>query len=156
MESIVDCHSWGVMLIHSCVETCQKILVQINRKGKRQNHSIPNTNYSNHMFYCVSLPNANWLSLKGQLIVEESKRAYKVSTLTFMSMQHGEACSYWFWLHFGNITWWKYALRECTLQAEPWDDSITRSLWCHEERDLVPICTVSLVLFLGYFLLHLC
>ena len=76
-------------------------------------------------------------------------------TLTFMPMQRGEACSHWFWFHLGNITWWKYALRECTLQAEPWDDSITRSLWGYEERNLVPICTVRLVLVFGFSLFYL-
>ena len=62
-------------------------------------------------------------------------------------MQCREACSYWFWFHFGNITWWEYAVWECTFQVEPWDDSITRPIRGYEKWNLGTLCKVVTSLF---------
>lgn len=59
-----------------------------------------------------------------------------------MPLQCREACSYWFWFHLGNITWWEYAVWECTFQVEPWDDSITRPIRGNEKWNLGLLCKV--------------
>lgn len=59
-----------------------------------------------------------------------------------MWMQHWKARPYRFWFHTWDIAWGKYALRECTLQAKPWDDSTSWSLWGYEEWNLELICKV--------------
>ena len=69
-------------------------------------------------------------------------------------MQYREACSYWFWFHLGNITWWEYAVWECTFQVEPRDDSITRPIRDYEEWNLGALCKVILLcLILSFYLI---
>ena len=70
------------------------------------------------------------------------------SQLIIMFMQGGKACSYRFWFYTGNFTWWKYAIWKCPLQAEPWDDSITWSIWGYEKWNLVQVCKVREMMLL--------
>lgn len=55
--------------------------------------------------------------------------------------------SYWFWVHIGDITWWKHAFWKCSFQIESWNDPVTWSFRFDEKWYMVTICKVSLVKF---------
>ena len=60
-------------------------------------------------------------------------------------MQRGKTCPHRLWFHIGNFTWWKHAVRECSLQIEPRNDSVARSIRCYEKQNMASICEVDIL-----------
>jgi len=55
-------------------------------------------------------------------------------------MQRGKTCPHRLWFHFGNFAWWEHAIRECSFQTEPRNDSVARSLGCYEKQNMASVC----------------
>jgi hypothetical protein len=89
--------------------------------------------------------------------VNALSKKWRVTEVPWIGMyQWGTISAYWLWLYTGDITRRQHALWECTIQAEPWNDTTSWSLWNNEEWHMELLCQVCSLIFVPHFSLSKC